>query len=209
MSDAGLSHCPDCQYDLRAHPPPNRCPECGFQFDEFTFVWRPRKSWKFYMAVIAPNAYLIVQFPILIFRWNYRLIDWTYMFISILLIGLLFWLLICVRSANKRGRYVAVTPKGIVIRQVGEPTVIAWGVVKSIEFNRAAKFGIDITTLGNARRLLHNDVTHACLSGVFGVGSSGREFIEKAQLALAHFRETAALAANAPVPKPASEVQVP
>src|SRR5262249_38777567 len=39
----GLETCPVCEYSLRSLPTRHRCPECGFEFDESTEVWRLRR----------------------------------------------------------------------------------------------------------------------------------------------------------------------
>lgn len=39
MSDKALSTCPACRNELQALPPPNRCPHCGFDYDDHTRVW--------------------------------------------------------------------------------------------------------------------------------------------------------------------------
>ena len=33
-----LPNCPQCDYALQGLPPAGRCPECGFEYDEQTFV---------------------------------------------------------------------------------------------------------------------------------------------------------------------------
>lgn len=42
MYYAQVERCPNCTYDLCAHPAPNRCPECGFTYDAHTEVWKPK-----------------------------------------------------------------------------------------------------------------------------------------------------------------------
>lgn len=36
-----LTHCPVCRYSLTGLPRNHRCPECGFEYDQTTVVWRP------------------------------------------------------------------------------------------------------------------------------------------------------------------------
>jgi len=46
-----LTHCPVCRYDLTGLPRNYRCPECGFEYDGTTLVWR---------TPIIPRALLLV-----------------------------------------------------------------------------------------------------------------------------------------------------
>jgi hypothetical protein len=39
MTTEPLLECPVCRYDLRGLPQKHRCPECGFEYDETTYVW--------------------------------------------------------------------------------------------------------------------------------------------------------------------------
>lgn len=35
-----LERCPMCRYSLQGLPSAYRCPECGFEYDEYTRLWR-------------------------------------------------------------------------------------------------------------------------------------------------------------------------
>ncbi|MCG3132120.1 MAG: hypothetical protein FLDDKLPJ_02937 [Phycisphaerae bacterium] len=52
MPTEPLSACPFCDYDLHGLPPRHRCPECGFEYDEHTRVWRARRQWTDYLAPV-------------------------------------------------------------------------------------------------------------------------------------------------------------
>lgn len=119
MPRVDLSVCPDCRYDLRAHAPPNRCPECGFEYDEFTSVWRPKHP----IAAAIP-ALILVAFVLsaLIYMRRSR-IDLAYCLIAILLVIVLIhraW------RASMAGQFVAITPRGFVGRSDAKTLVVPW-----------------------------------------------------------------------------------
>src|SRR5262245_9572811 len=63
MPQVPLSHCPDCNYDLHGLPPAHRCPECGFEYDEHTCVWKPAKPWYIYVGILLSGVGLLCTLP--------------------------------------------------------------------------------------------------------------------------------------------------
>ena len=45
MLITSLDTCPSCQADLKGVGPEGRCARCGFEYDEHTRVWRARRTW--------------------------------------------------------------------------------------------------------------------------------------------------------------------
>src|SRR5215510_2311132 len=100
-----LTTCPECTYDLRGLPLNHACPECGFAYDEHTAVWRARCPAYAYAMPLILLAMLIYTGHA---YWS-NLVWWQ---VGIFIIGGLLLLSSFVRIclANRRGRYLAVTP---------------------------------------------------------------------------------------------------
>ncbi len=68
-----LTTCPKCTYALTGLPSAHRCPECGFEFDEYSWAWlAPAKKWPRFHFVILIMLWLAN------FMWCTRLFyQWT------------------------------------------------------------------------------------------------------------------------------------
>jgi len=133
MSRFGPEQCPECGSDLRGSPLPGRCPECGFEYDEHTRVWRSRKPWQRHALV-----YFVVGTAIgLVLAILYRLVVGHVPYpVFPLLFGLVYaaggLLIRRVLTGRLSGRFVAVTPKGILVGTRRRSSLIAWDDVDRV-----------------------------------------------------------------------------
>jgi hypothetical protein len=141
MVTVKFEQCPVCATDLRGLPAPARCPNCGFGYDEHTRVWRSDETWRrvavrymvmglgagLFISVIEAIGYGEAPRPVLP-----------------LVLGLLApvggLLLRRMVSGRISGRFVALTPDGIVVGTLPRARVrlIHWEDFERIE----AQYGV-------------------------------------------------------------------
>jgi hypothetical protein len=112
-SHCALDRCPVCNYSLRGLPAAHRCPECGFQYDRHTRVWRARGFWRFsgWVAVVA-FACMIMTLQNLKTTSPQTLIFWWVILIAALWACMGIWNI----RLWLRKPFLAVTPSGVVFR---------------------------------------------------------------------------------------------
>jgi len=122
-----LEHCPVCAHDLTDRAPPNRCPQCGFEYDENTRVWRSSQSWPRLAVIYAAVGFILGLMVAALDRLGAK--HATYPILPILgalvapAIGLLFRRIIGGRIS---GRFVALTPRGILVGTRSRPLLVPW-----------------------------------------------------------------------------------
>ncbi len=64
-----LTTCPKCTYALTGLPSAHRCPECGFEFDEYSWVWKaPKEKWnRARRRAITLHSIVVAIFSLAIF----------------------------------------------------------------------------------------------------------------------------------------------
>jgi hypothetical protein len=133
MSATGLKTCPDCGCDLRGLPPPARCQECGFQYDEHTRVWRSRQPWQRHALVYFVIGTVIGLLLAIIYRLVRGHVPYP---VFPLLFGLVYaaggLLIRRVLTGRLSGRFVGVTPKGILVGTRRRSSLIAWDDVDRV-----------------------------------------------------------------------------
>jgi len=133
MSATGLEICPDCGCDLRGLPPPGCCPQCGFEYDEHTRVWRSRQPWQRHALV-----YFVIGTAIgLLLAIIYRLVRGHVPYpVFPLLFGLVYaaggLLIRRVLTGRLSGRFVAIMPKGILVGTRRRSSLIPWDDVDRV-----------------------------------------------------------------------------
>lgn len=143
MSAFHPGRCPDCGYSLKGLPAQHRCPECGFPYDQRTRVWRPRRPWKIYIYVVGiPFLWisLLVNAYVHTFaspdRKDPRLraaatVEWIVL-MTAPVVGL--WR---AWRSTRRGRFAAITPKGIRARTKDLDIDLAWEDIAGVTAKRA------------------------------------------------------------------------
>ena len=135
MVMTGCGECPACGYSLRGLPDSYRCPECGFEYDERTRVWRPETPWK---GLAATATVTIGLTGIMLLRtlraWMSGGSPEAWDAVSLLVLG--GSSVYCVQrlySRSRRGRCVAVGRTGVFVRTLDEEGLILWEEIVGVE----------------------------------------------------------------------------
>jgi hypothetical protein len=137
MSPDPLERCPHCGGDLTTRPPPNRCPDCSFEYDEHTRVWRSDESWGRLATVYATVGLVTGVIVSLLYRLSFAHAPYPALPLVLGLIapalGLFLRRLI---GGRITGRFVALTPRGILVGTRRTPLLISWGVFDQLTEQR-------------------------------------------------------------------------
>jgi len=155
-----LKRCPKCEYRLTGLPAESRrCPECGFEYDEFSRCWEDSNPWSFKKMIGAWTTGIL--FFVFLWSWIslFRLLraaeliaqslppdlrvplpTWPLLMMMAVFVAVmgvescLLW-----RAAYRRS-FVATTPRGIVFR-LGKPKIrtVPWHKVTRVTFNQMAR----------------------------------------------------------------------
>lgn len=141
MPRVDLSRCPDCRYYLTGLPTRHRCPECGFEYDEFTIVWESGHRWFHYAAYFCVLIWpTIILVKIIVQLLRHRVPS------SIDAIGVSVCLplalsgLLILRRIDQRGRFAAVSPKGLFVRDVAKTRHVPWSELDVDAMRRGLSF---------------------------------------------------------------------
>jgi len=132
MLIARLEVCPECGYSLHALPARHCCPECGFEYDEFTRVWKPDSPRRIYwitfggLAGLASPPQVLRSVFVVMHGGALSWPEWIVLIVGVPVVLFTIMYLLLYHTANKQGRYVAITPHGLRYRDVGASTSIAW-----------------------------------------------------------------------------------
>lgn len=135
--------CPVCTYSLQGLAPPHRCPECGFEYDERTRVWRAPKrrfGWFDYVGpAVCVGLILYVILPM--FHWRAGNI-FHLASLGLVLLVLAWFVPTFMKQTRSRelGECVAVAPKGIFVRNSAGDEWIDWPAVGSVKFSAAFQY---------------------------------------------------------------------
>ena len=133
MPDSALQRCPDCGCDLRGLPPPGRCPECGFEYDGHTRVWRSRQPWQRHALVYFVIGTAIGLLLAVLYRLTMGSVPYP---VFPLLFGLVYaaggLLIRRVLTGRLSGRFVALTPRGILVGTRRRSRLIPWDDVDRV-----------------------------------------------------------------------------
>ena len=133
MSAPMLDRCPNCGQDLRARPAPSHCPDCGFEYDAQTRVWLSRESWGRLACLYAVGGLLAGVVISALYRLSFT--NAPYPALPLLLgliaplVGLALRRLI---SGRISGRFVALTPRGVLVGTRATPLRVPWDAVERV-----------------------------------------------------------------------------
>lgn len=121
-----LERCPVCRYSFHGLPDAYRCPECGFEYDEHTRVWRPKRIG--ILRGLWLPIFLIADVALLLFFGVLSPMLWLFMVIGgafVAAVSAIPW------YANWRSLpFVAVAPRGIVYRWFFRARITDWPLVE-------------------------------------------------------------------------------
>ncbi len=127
MPQVTLDRCPDCARWWHGLPPAGRCPDCGFEYDEHTVVWRSDESWG-RLALVYTGAGLVAGVAVsVLYRLSVE--DAPFPLLPLLLGVIAPALGLAVRrliGGRITGRFVALTTQGIVVGTRGRPRLVRW-----------------------------------------------------------------------------------
>ena len=154
MESALSNDCLRCEVELGESSLPRRCSECGLVVDAGTRVWRNEETWS-RLALVYVTGGLLIGLTIAVL---YRIArghvpDPTWALLCAMLapgLGLLFRRIV---GGRITGRFVAVTPSGILVGTRGRPQLIEWsdvertqdrkGVIRILRHSTAASVPVD------------------------------------------------------------------
>lgn len=132
--ESPIKNCPICKYSLHGLPPAHRCPECGFAYDECTVVFRPARPWLAYIFVLLPILFLL-QMGVRPIAQMISLLTQGAVAVSaifIILGGVILYYFFRIWSANKTGRFIALTRTGFTMRNFGGVVTSPWEDVAQV-----------------------------------------------------------------------------
>jgi hypothetical protein len=123
-----IDACPNCSYALHGLPQAHRCPECAFEYDEATIVFKPSRPWMTYVGTLGFAAILIYFYGPMVYGLTVGALGQTGgAFVSLAILAaplvILAWR---IRRANQIGRFAALTKAGLFVRNIGGLTQVAW-----------------------------------------------------------------------------------
>lgn len=122
-----LVNCPVCKYSLQGLPVAHRCPECGFEYDEQTVVFKPKTPWKTCASLLGSQFFAFYFFGFNAMAMAYRMAGpiasmGILMFFAALPIGTVWW----VFRAHRKGRFAAIRRDAIWVRNFEGMVTLPW-----------------------------------------------------------------------------------
>lgn len=165
--------CPRCGYSLRGLPADHACPECGLGYDHECEMYRAVKP----IPVFASMGGLFAVFGLVnVFRgfpsWP---IEWQIITILLgaLCIAVVVFAVRRLRMLNRRGRYVAVTGDGLLVRMERlKPEFIPWIHISRVRLRSRPR---GVTIFIKDKTLVHR------IDGVFAKQQDTDRFVEQVE----------------------------
>ncbi len=128
MPVSGPDKCPECGHAPLLPDVFRQCPECGFEYDRHTLIWRPRRPWRIYLPfvntlIFSPWLFRFLAVVLLDGHWPNKSVTLG----AVISAGSLAWALPRLRVLLSEGhRYAAVTPRGVQARTPRNAYSIPW-----------------------------------------------------------------------------------
>ncbi len=168
MPVSGPDRCPECGAGPLVPLPVGCCPDCGFEYDEHTRIWRPRRPWRIYLLfantlLFSPWLYRLLEVVIRYHQWPSA----SVLFGGLVSAGSLAWALPRLRVVLSEGhRYAALTPRGIQARTPKNRYFIPWDDLADVS-----------VVVGVPRLHRHSDPSVCLLEWIFESDGEIHEFL--------------------------------
>ena len=158
-----------------------RCPECAFEFDEHTRIWRPSRPWRIYLVfantlIFSPWLFRFLAVTLLWGHWPSKSVTLG----AVISAGSLCWALPRLRVLLSEGqRYAAVTPRGIRARTPRDAYSIPWEDLA------------EVTVLLGVPRLKRRSISAVCeLDWIFDTDQEVSDFLANIDNARARYQRS-------------------
>lgn len=175
-------NCPECAREIVAPLLHAVCPDCGFQYDEYTLVWRPSRPWRIYLlfANVAVCTPFVFQFLRSLLLHGRLPSNATTVGAAIGLVALL-WAVPRVRVLLTEGhRFAAITPRGIQVRTTRGPRLVEWDRLRAVR----VRLGVPLLVAEDWPRPY-------ALDWVFDTDAEVAEFLRQVRAGLYRYRPQA------------------
>ena len=137
MTATGPHPCPVCSRPLTGLAPPNRCPECGFEYDADTRVWRSGETWGRVAVVYTAYGLIVGTIAAAIYRLGSDQAPYPALpLLLALVIPVVGLVLRRVISGRISGRFVALTPRGVLVGTRPISELVPWDDVERLTEQR-------------------------------------------------------------------------
>lgn len=125
--------CPECERDLNDVAIPGNCPECGLPLDDQTQVWRSRQGWQHHVLTNGLLGLGLGGFVALAELVSLGEVPNPFYPITIALAASLAGILVRrILSGRLSGRFVATTPRGVLIGTRPRTRLVPWDDIRGV-----------------------------------------------------------------------------
>jgi len=189
MPEVELQHCPACGSPVRPCTEQTVCTVCQFTYDAYTRVWRSAESWRRVAANYATLGILVGCAAAILYRLQVAHAPNPMLPLILGLAAPVLGLgLRCLISGRITGRFVALTPPGILVGTRRRPTLLPWADFDQLTDQR-----------GVPKLRLHASETLVPLEDIFASAQELADFRSALHAAAQRYRATRP--GRAPLPR--------
>ncbi len=130
-----LTRCPQCKYSLKGLPADHRCPECGFEYDAETAMWKGRLDGKDISAYVVAICTVIWIFLSRLFGTPFLPRSALRVALLLILGVLTLFVLYRVRQMRRAGDAVCTTRQGVWIKKGRRSELYLWDEIEDVFWN--------------------------------------------------------------------------